>query len=157
MNQREYQRTYHKSQLSNQHGNFVISSFRKQKNNISFIISCGATIECVINVKKSIIQRPIQKLILLEITKRNTEVLPNVNNNFNENSLNESLPNVNEHKDVQRPKRTAAANANAIDYFVVGSVNNYAYNYFAMIGHAQHAHGIDEDKIYRVKPCKFYM
>ena len=59
--------------------------------------------------KKSIIQRPIQKLIHLEITKRNTEVLPNVNNNFNENSLNESLPNVN----VQRPKRTAAANANA--------------------------------------------
>ena len=51
--------------------------------------------------------------IPLEITKRNTEVLPNVNNNFNENSLNESLPNVNEHKDVQRPKRTAAANANA--------------------------------------------
>ena len=36
----------------------------------------GATIECVINGKKSIIQRPIQKLIPLEITKRNTEVLP---------------------------------------------------------------------------------
>ena len=84
----------------------------------------------------------------LEITKRNTEVLPNVNNNFSENSLNESLPNVNEHKDVQRIKRTAAANVNAktklineddeyaIYYFVVGSVNNYAYNYFAMIGHA---------------------
>ena len=49
----------------------------------------------------------------LEITKRNTEVLPNVNNNFSENSLNESLPNVNEHKDVQRIKRTAAANVNA--------------------------------------------
>ena len=49
----------------------------------------------------------------LEITKRNTKVLPNVNNNFSENSLNESLPNVNEHKDVQRIKRTAAANANA--------------------------------------------
>ena len=63
--------------------------------------------------KKSIIQRPIQKLIPLKITKRNTEVLPNVNNNFNENSLNESLPNVNEHKYVQRLKRTAAANANA--------------------------------------------
>ena len=73
----------------------------------------GASIECVINGKKSIIQRPIKKLIPLEITKRNTEVLPNVNNNFNENSLNESLPNVNEHKDVQRPKRTAAAYANA--------------------------------------------
>ena len=100
--------------------------------------------------KKGIIQWPIQKLIPLEITKRNTEVLPNLNNNFNENSLNQSLPNVNEHKDVQRPKRTAAANANAkiklineddvicyaIDYFVVGSVKNYAYNYFAMIGHA---------------------
>ena len=42
----------------------------------------------------------------LEITKRNTEVLPNVNNNFNENSLNESLRNVNEHKYVQRSKRT---------------------------------------------------
>ena len=42
----------------------------------------GATIECVINGKKSIIQRPIQKLIPLEITKRNTEVLPNVNNNL---------------------------------------------------------------------------
>ena len=40
--------------------------------------------------KKSIIQRPIQKLIPLKITKRNTEVLPNVNDNFNENSLNES-------------------------------------------------------------------
>ena len=49
----------------------------------------------------------------LEITKRNTEVLQNVNNNFSENSLNESLPNVNEHKDVQRFKRTAAANVNA--------------------------------------------
>ena len=49
----------------------------------------------------------------LEITKRNTEVLPNVNNNFNENSSNESLPNVNEHKYVQRSKRTAAANTNA--------------------------------------------
>ena len=49
----------------------------------------------------------------LEITKRNTEVLQNVNNNFSENSLNESLPNVNEHKDVQRIKRTAAANVNA--------------------------------------------
>ena len=73
----------------------------------------GASIECVMNRKKSIIQRPIQKLIHLEITKRNTEVLPNVNNNFNENSLNESLPNVNEHKDVQPPKRTATANANA--------------------------------------------
>ena len=73
----------------------------------------GATTECVINGKKSIIQRPIQKLIPLEITKRNTEVLPNVSNNFNENSLNESLPNVNEYKDVQRPKRTAAANADA--------------------------------------------
>ena len=110
----------------------------------------GASIECVINGKISVIQRPIQKLIPLEITERNTEVLPNVNNNFNENSLNESLPNVNEHKDVQRPKRTAAANANAkiklineddvicyaIDYFVVGSIKNYAYNYFAMIGHA---------------------
>ena len=34
------QRTYHKFQLSNQHRNFVISSFRKEKNNISFIISC---------------------------------------------------------------------------------------------------------------------
>ena len=110
----------------------------------------GASIECVINGKKSIIQRPIEKLIPLEITKRNTEVLPSVNNNFNESSLNKSLPNVNEHKDVQRPKRTAAANANAkiklineddvicyaIDYFVVGSVKNYAYNYFAMIGHS---------------------
>ena len=63
--------------------------------------------------KKGIIQWPIQKLIPLEITKRNTEVLPNLNNNFTENSLNQSLPNVNEHKDVQRPKRTAAANANA--------------------------------------------
>ena len=63
--------------------------------------------------KKSIIQRPIQKLIHLEITKRNTEVLPNVNNNFNENSSNESLPNVNEHKYVQQSKRRAAANANA--------------------------------------------
>ena len=73
----------------------------------------GASIECVINGKKGIIQRPIQKLIPLEITKRNTEVLPNLNNNFNENSLNQSLPNVNEHKDAQRPKRTAAANANA--------------------------------------------
>ena len=73
----------------------------------------GASIECVINEKKRIIQRPIQKLIPLEITKRNTEVLPNINNNFNENSLNESLPNINEHKDIQRPKRTAAANANA--------------------------------------------
>ena len=73
----------------------------------------GASIECVINGKKSIIQRPIQKLIPLEITKRNTEVLPNVNNNFNENSSNESLPNVNEHKYVQRSKRTAAANTNA--------------------------------------------
>ena len=40
----------------------------------------------------------------LEITKRNTEVLPNVNNNFNENSLNESLPKVNKNKHVQRPK-----------------------------------------------------
>ena len=70
----------------------------------------GASIECVINEKKRIIQRPIQKLIPLEITKRNTEVLPNINNNFNEN---ESLPNINEHKDIQRPKRTAAANANA--------------------------------------------
>ena len=73
----------------------------------------GATIKCVINRKKSVIQRSIQTLIPLEITKRNTELLPNVNNNFNENSLNESLPNVNEHKDVQRPKGTAAANANA--------------------------------------------
>ena len=73
----------------------------------------GASIECVINGKKSIIRRPIQKLIPLEITKRNTEVLPNINNKFNENSLNESLPNINEHKDIQRPKRTAAANANA--------------------------------------------
>ena len=73
----------------------------------------GASIECVINGKKSFIQRPIQKLIPLEITKRNTEVLPNLNNDFNENSLNQSLPNVNEHKDVQRPKRTAAAYANA--------------------------------------------
>ena len=50
----------------------------------------GASIECVINGKISVIQRPIQKLIPLEITERNTEVLPNVNNNFNENSLNES-------------------------------------------------------------------
>ena len=73
----------------------------------------GASIECVMNRKKSIIQRPIQKLIHLEITKRNTEVLPNVNNNFNENSSNESLPNVNEHKYVQQSKRRAAANANA--------------------------------------------
>ena len=64
----------------------------------------GASIECVMNRKKSIIQRPIQKLIHLEITKRNTEVLPNVNNNFNENSSNESLPNVNEHKYVQQEK-----------------------------------------------------
>ena len=73
----------------------------------------GTSIECVINGKKSIIQRPIQKLIPLEITKRNTEVLPNVSNKFNENSLNESLPNANEYKYVQRSKRTAAANANA--------------------------------------------
>ena len=51
-------------------------------------------------------QRPIQKLIPSEIIKCNTEVLPNVNNNFNENSLNESLRNVNEHKYVQRSKRT---------------------------------------------------
>ena len=29
-------------------------------------------IECVINEKKSIIQRPIQKLIALQITKHNT-------------------------------------------------------------------------------------
>ena len=73
----------------------------------------GASIECVINGKKSIIQKPIQKLIPLEITKRNTGVLPNVNNNFNQSSWNESLPNVNEHKDVQRPKRKAVANTNA--------------------------------------------
>ena len=46
----------------------------------------GASIECVINGKKSIIQKPIQKLIPLEITKRNTGVLPNVNNNFNQSS-----------------------------------------------------------------------
>ena len=47
--------------------------------------------------------------------KRKNEYYPktNVNNNFNQNSLNESLPNVNEHKDVQQLKRTAAANANA--------------------------------------------
>ena len=70
-------------------------------------------LETVLIQTESTIQRLIQKLIPLEIAKRNTEVLPNVNNNFNENSLNESLPNVNEHKDVQRPKRTAAANANA--------------------------------------------
>ena len=70
---------------------------------------CGASIECVINGKLNVIQRPIQKLISLEIIERNTEVLPNVNNNFNENSLKESLPNVNEHKHVQWPKRTAAA------------------------------------------------
>ena len=45
-----------------------------------------ALTECVLNGKMSIIQRPIQKLASLEITKRNTEVLPNVNNNFNQNS-----------------------------------------------------------------------
>ena len=54
----------------------------------------GATIDG----KKSIIQRPIQKLIPSKITKRDTEILATVNNNFNKNSLNESLPNVNEHK-----------------------------------------------------------
>ena len=45
----------------------------------------------------------------LEITKRNTEVLPNVNNNFNENSLNESLPKVNKNKHVQRPKKNSCS------------------------------------------------
>ena len=55
---------------------------------------CVPSIECVRNWKKSLIQRPIQKLIPLEFTKRNTQVLPNVNNNFNENSLNESLPKI---------------------------------------------------------------
>ena len=57
----------------------------------------------------SIIQRPIQKLIPLEFTKRNTQVLPNVNNNFNENSLNESLPKVNKNKHVQRPKKNSCS------------------------------------------------
>ena len=71
-------------------------------------------LETVLIQIENTIQRLIQKLIPLEITKRiNTEILPNVNNNFNENSLNESLLNANEHKDVQRPKRTAVANANA--------------------------------------------
>ena len=36
-----------------------------------------------------------------------------LNNNLNENTLNERLPNANENKDEQRPKRTVAANADA--------------------------------------------
>ena len=35
-------------------------------------------------------------------------------------------------------------------------VNNYAFNYFAMIGHAEYAHQ-KKKRFMRVKPCRFYM
>ena len=37
------------------------------------------------------------------------------------------------------------------------NVNNYADNYFAMIGHAQYAHQKKKRRFMRVKPCEFYM
>ena len=49
-----------------------------------------------------------------------------------------------------------AANFILVVSDILQDVNNYAYNYFAMIGHAQYAHETDEGKIYEVKPCKFY-
>ena len=46
---------------------------------------------------------------------------------------------------------------NCTCYYFDYVVNNYAYNYFPMIGHAQYAHQKKKRRFMRVKPCKFYM
>ena len=84
--------------------NYTLQNQWRQGKIINLVIGSdnlirGASIRCVLNDD--------------QLKNLHLQKLPNVNNNFNEHSLNESLPKVNEHKDVQQPKRTAAAKANA--------------------------------------------
>ena len=93
----------------------VISVIKSEDNLVR-----GAIIEVYLNGKKHEIQRPVQKLIPLEIASssktpesnkklqstNNGQILPNVNEE-------KVLPNVNVERNATRLTRTAAADANA--------------------------------------------